>query len=326
MRQAGRFLPEYRAIRARVGMLEAINTPAIAAEITLLPVERFAVDAAIIFADILPPLIAMGLPLDFVKDEGPQLERPIRHPSDVDRLGTPPAEESMPATLAAIRLVSTALAPRQLPLIGFVGAPFTLASYAIEGGTSRTFELTKRFMYDEPAAWLRLLDRLATVVGDLLVKQARAGASALQIFDSWVGALSPRDFARFVAPATRRLIETARQAGVPIIYFGTGTAGLLEQIGTLGSDVVGLDWRIELSAARARLGAGPALQGNLDPLLLFAPWRELRPAVDAILDQTAGQPGHIFNLGHGILPATPVDTVRRLVDYVHQRTAARESQ
>ncbi len=324
MRQAGRYLPEYRAIRARVGMLEAISTPDIACAITLQPIEAFELDAAIIFADILTPLIGMGLRLDFVAGDGPRIENPIRAAHDVDRLGTPPAAEALPSTLEAIRLVAAALASRQIPLIGFAGAPFTLASYAIEGGGSRTYELTKGFMYAEPAAWARLMERLATVTADYLVQQARAGASALQLFDSWVGALSPLDYARYVAPYTARVIQGARGAGVPLIYFSTGTAGLLGEIAGLGSEVVGVDWRIGLDAAWRQLGYDRAIQGNLDPVVLMAPWREVRRHADAILAQAGGRPGHIFNLGHGILPATPVETVRRLAAYVHERTARRE--
>jgi uroporphyrinogen decarboxylase len=324
MRQAGRYMPEYRAIRARVSMLEALRTPEIARAITLLPVQQIAVDAAIVFADILPPLIGMGLDLDFVSGEGPVIANPIRSTTDIDRLGTPPAEETLPFMLETVRLVAAELTPRGIPLIGFSGAPFTLASYAIEGGGSRTYERTKALMYHEPAAWRRLMERIATVLGDLLVQQARAGASALQIFDSWAGALSPYDHARSVAPYTRQVVETARRAGVPVIVFGTGTAGLLDQFVEFGSDVIGVDWRVRLGAAWEQIGPERAIQGNLDPLVLLAPWPELKAQADAILAEAGGRPGHIFNLGHGILPETPVDSVRRLADHVHLASARAE--
>ena len=322
MRQAGRYMPEYRAIREKVSMLEAIRNPEIAAEITLQPIRAFNLDAAILFADILIPLIGMGLPVDFVKGEGPTIDKPLRSPRDVDRLGTPPADETMPFTLEAVRRVAAELKPRNIPLIGFAGAPFTLASYAIEGGGSKTYELTKGMMYAEPAAWKRLMERLVTVVGDYLVKQVGAGAAAIQIFDSWAGALAARDYAIFVAPYNKQLIDIVKKTGVPVIYFSTGTGAILDQIARLGSDVIGIDWRIRLEDAWNQLGEGRAIQGNLDPVvLLTAPWREIRAHTDDILQQAKDRPGHIFNLGHGILPGTPVDMVRRLVDYVHEKTA-----
>jgi uroporphyrinogen decarboxylase len=320
MRQAGRYMPEYRAIRQRMGMLEAISTPDVACAITLLPMESFEPDAAIIFADILTPLIGMGIQLDFAAGEGPQIANPVRTARDVERLATPPAVETLSATLEAIRLVTAALAPRGVPLIGFAGAPFTLASYVIEGGGSRNYELTKGFMYAEPEAWAGLMKRLTTVTIDYLVRQVNAGASALQLFDSWAGALSPLDYARYVAPYTRRVIEAARRTGAPVIYFSTGTSGLLVQIAELGSDVVGVDWRVGLDTAWQQIGYNHAIQGNLDPVVLLSPWPEVRRHVDAILEQAAGRPGHIFNLGHGILPGTPVDTVRRLTAYVREQT------
>jgi uroporphyrinogen decarboxylase len=321
MRQAGRYMPEYRAVREKVTMLEAIRSPEIATEITLQPINAFELDAAIIFADILTPLIGMGINLDFIKGEGPHIENPIRATRDVDMLATPPTEEALPFAIKAIELTTAELTPRGVPLIGFCGAPFTLASYAIEGGGSKNYERTKAMMYGEPAAWKRLMDKMVTVLADLLAKQVAAGASALQIFDSWVGAVSPRDFAKFVAPYTKNLIDAAKKTGVPVIYFSTGTTGLLEQVTALGSDVVSIDWRISLDKAWQEIGYDKALQGNLDPLLLFAPWREVQDNADDILAQAAGRPGHIFNLGHGILPGTPVDTVRRLAAYVHEVTA-----
>jgi uroporphyrinogen decarboxylase len=221
--------------------------------------------------------------------------------------------------------VTAELAPRNTPLIGFAGAPFTLASYAIEGGGSKNYELTKGLMYAEPAAWKRLMDRLVTVVSDYLVKQVQAGAAALQIFDTWVGILAPRDYAKFVAPYNKQLIDNAKKAGAPVIYFSTGTAGMLDQVAALGSDVVSIDWRIRLDSAWQQIGQDKAIQGNLDPVLLMAPWREIRGHVDDILQQAGGRGGHIFNVGHGILPETPVETVRRLVDYVHEKTTKTES-
>jgi uroporphyrinogen decarboxylase len=324
MRQAGRYMPEYRAIREKVTMLDALRTPEIAREITLLPINVFDLDAAIIFSDILLPLIGMGLDLDFVKGEGPCIDNPLHTTRDIDRLGTPPADETMPYTLDAIRMAAADLTPRNIPLIGFAGAPFTLASYAIEGGGSRNYERTKCMMYGEPAAWKRLMERLVTVISDFLVKQVTAGASALQLFDSWVGALGPRDYAKFVAPYNKQIIESAKKSGVPVIYFSTGTAAVLDQIAALDSDVVGIDWRIDLDMAWQQIGENRAIQGNLDPVLLMAPWRELRGHIDAILEQANGRPGHIFNLGHGILPDTPVDSVRRLIDYVHEKTLKAE--
>jgi uroporphyrinogen decarboxylase len=321
MRQAGRYMPEYRAIREKMSMLEALRSPQTAAEITLQPINAFNLDAAIIFADILTPLIGMGLNLDFVKGEGPQIDNPIRTTKDIDRLGTPPAEESMPFTLEAIRLVAAELTPRNIPLIGFCGAPFTLASYAIEGGGSRNYEHTKSMMYAEPAAWKRLMERLSTVLGDFLQKQVEAGAFALQIFDSWAGVLSPRDYAKYVAPYNKQVIETAKKSGVPVIYFSTGTSTMLDQISALGSDCVGVDWRISLDAAWQQIRHDKAIMGNLDPVVLFAPWREVQANSDLILQQAGGKPGHVFNLGHGILPGTPVETVKRLADYVHEKTA-----
>ncbi len=324
MRQAGRYMPEYRAIRSKVTMLEAIRSAEISATVTMQPINAFELDAAIIFADILTPLIGMGINLDFVKGEGPQIENPLHTTRAIDMLGTPPAEEALPFALEAIRLTVAELNPRNIPLIGFCGAPFTLASYAIEGGGSKNYERTKAMMYSEPAAWKRLMDKLVTVLTDLLAGQVKAGVSALQIFDSWAGALSPRDFAKFVAPYNRQLIEAAQKTGVPVIYFSTGTSSMLDQITAQGSDVISIDWRISLDKAWREIGYDRALQGNLDPLLLQAPWRELSSAADEILEQAAGRPGHIFNLGHGILPGTPVDTVKRLAEYVHQKSAVRE--
>lgn len=320
MRQAGRYMPEYRALRAKQTMLEAINDPAVATEITLQPVKALGVDAAIIFADILPPLIGMGLDLDFVSGTGPRIGNPIRVPRDVDMLGTPPAEQTLRGTLGAIRLVRDAL-PASTPLIGFAGAPFTLACYAIEGGGSQRYELAKSFMHAEPAAWDRLMRRLVTVLADYLIAQARAGADVLQVFDSWAGALGQHDYLRYVQPYNVALFKAIATAGVPVINFSTGTGAILDEVAACGGDVLGIDWRTPLDITRARFGNDRAIMGNLDPIALLAPWRELKGQIDDVLRRAGSAPGHIFNLGHGILPSTPVDNVRRLVDYVHEQTS-----
>lgn len=301
-------------------MLEAINDPAVAAEITLQPVTALGVDAAIIFSDILPPLIGMGLELEFVSGVGPRIANPIRQPRDVDMLGTPPAEQTLHGTLDALRLVREAL-PSDTPLIGFAGAPFTLACYAIEGGSSQRYETAKSFMYAEPAAWDRLMRRLVTVLADYLLAQTRAGADVLQVFDSWAGALSPADYERYVKPHNTVLFKALSAAKLPVINFSTGTGAFIDDVAATGGDVIGIDWRTPLDAVRLRLGASHAIMGNLDPVALLAPWRELKGQIDDVLQRAGTVPGHIFNLGHGILPSTSVDSVRRLVDYVHERTA-----
>jgi uroporphyrinogen decarboxylase len=322
MRQAGRYMPEYREIRSRHSMLDVIRTPDLACEVTLQPIKAFDLDAAIIFADILPPLIGMGLELDFIKGEGPQINNPLRRPRDIDLLATPPAEVTMPATLEAIRLVVRELEPRGIPLIGFAGAPFTLASYAIEGGGSKNYALTKALMLAEPAAWRRLMEKLVTVQADYLLQQATAGASALQVFDSWVGlALSRDDYVRYVQPYNTELLRQVEKAGVPVINFSTGTFPYLDQVAACGGQVVGVDWRMPLGEAWSKLRPEQAIMGNLDPVALLAPWWELKYHIDQVLAEAAGRPGHIFNVGHGILPQTPTENVRRLVDYVHEQTA-----
>ncbi|MBA3530945.1 MAG: uroporphyrinogen decarboxylase [Ardenticatenales bacterium] len=318
MRQAGRYMEEYQAIRAQHSMLEVIRTPELAAEVTLQPLRAFELDAAIIFADILPPLIGMGLDLDFIKGEGPQINNPLRTTYDIDMLATPPAAQTLGSTLEAIRLVTAELGPRDIPLIGFAGAPFTLASYAIEGGGSRNYERTKAMMYGEPAAWKRLMDKLVTVQADYLLEQAKAGASALQLFDSWAGALSKRDYIRYVQPYNTALFKMVARAGVPLINFSTKTSSYIEEVAACGGDVIGVDWQLPLEEVWGRIGYERAIQGNLDPVALLAPWRELRVRIDEVLSGAEGRPGHIFNLGHGILPTTPIENVRRLVDYVHE--------
>lgn len=321
MRQAGRYMAEYRQLRERYSILQLIKTPELACEVTLQPLRAFDLDAAIIFADILPPLEAMGLELDFVNGEGPIIYNPVRTAEDVERLRVTPPEEGLSFTLEAIRLARAELDGRGIPLIGFSGAPFTLAAYAIEGGSSRSYLHAKGLMMRDPAAWHRLMDKLSEMIGQYLLAQVRAGAQALQVFDSWAGALAPADYREYVLPYSRRVLNIAAQAGVPVIHFGTGTNGLLELIRDAGGDVIGVDWAIDLDAAWKRIGAERAIQGNLDPVALFAPWDALRARAQYVLDQAGGRAGHIFNLGHGILPETPVDNVKRLVDFVHEYSA-----
>jgi len=322
MRQAGRYMGEYRALRERYSILRIIEEPDLAAEVTLQPLRKFPLDAAIIFADILPPLRAMGLKLEFAAGEGPVISNPLRSVRDVDLLAAPPATESMPFTLEAIRRVRGELDSMGIPLIGFAGAPFTLASYAIEGGTSRSFSRTKALMYGEPAAWNRLMTRLVTVQTDFLRAQAEAGAAALQLFDSWAGvALGRADFNRYVRPYNSLLFEGLRRTGVPVINFSTGTSAYLEDVAACGGDVIGVDWRLPLGEIRSLLGPERPVQGNLDPVALTVRWRELRFQIDEVLAGVRGTRGHIFNLGHGVLPETPEDNVARLVDYVHEQTA-----
>ena len=318
MRQAGRYMPEYRRLREKHPLLEMIKTPELACEVTLQPITAFDLDAAIIFADILPPLEGMGLQLRFAEGEGPVIDNPVRTVADIQRLRVLPPEEALPFTLAAIRLAREQLDERTIPLIGFSGAPFTLAAYAIEGGGSRDFTHAKGLMMSDPAAWDALMSKLSEVVGAYLLAQARAGAQALQLFDSWGGQLSPADYRQFALPYTQRAIAIARQANVPIIHFATETSGYLEMMRETGADVISVDWRVDLDAAWRRLGDGVAAQGNLDPVALLAPWEALRQRAQAVLEQAGGRAGHIFNLGHGILPTTPIENVRRLVDFVHE--------
>ncbi len=323
MRQAGRYMSEYRDLRAKHSMLDLIQNPELAAEVTLQPINAFNLDAAIIFADILPPLIGMGLKLEFVKGEGPVIYNPIRSRADVEKLTTPPAVEGLKSTLEAIKIVVAELASRDIPLIGFAGAPFTLASYAIEGGGSKDYARTKALMYSDPEAWEMLMEKLISVQADYLLRQAEAGASALQVFDSWAGlALGKDTYNRYVAPYNSRLFTNLKSAGVPVVNFSTGTFPYLEDVAACGGDVIGVDFRMPLAAAWEKIGYDRAIQGNLDPITLLAPWPELRSAIDRVLNEAAGRPGHIFNLGHGLFKETPVEAVRRLVDYVHERTGA----
>jgi uroporphyrinogen decarboxylase len=320
MRQAGRYMPEYRALREKHPFLEMVKTPELACEVTLQPINAFNLDAAIIFADILPPLQGMGLELTFAAGDGPVIHNPVRSPEAVDALAVLPPEETLSFTLEAIRLARGELAGRGMPLIGFSGAPFTLAAYAIEGGGSANHAIAKTFMMAEPQAWHRLMEKLSQVVGEYLLAQAKAGAQALQLFDSWVGQLSPADYREYVLPHSRRSLEIAAAAGVPIIHFGTDTGGMLGLLAEAGGDIIGVDWRLPLDEAWRRLPPNCAIQGNLAPAALLAPWLELQKRAGQVLDAAGGRPGHIFNLGHGILQGTPVDNVARLVDFVHERT------
>ncbi|MCP9455052.1 MAG: uroporphyrinogen decarboxylase [Nitrospira sp.] len=316
MRQAGRYMAEYRALRAKHSILEMCKTPELAAQVTLQPINRFPLDAAIIFADILLPLEPMGLHLEFARGEGPVIREPIRDRAAVDRLKVTDGDE-LDYVADAIKLVRQAL-DGKVPLIGFAGAPFTLASYAIEGGGSRTYLHTKQMMYGDPAAWHKLMDKFARVITGYLRQQIRAGAQAIQLFDSWVGCLSPNDYMEYVLPHVQLIFAGLKREGVPMIHFGTGTASLLRLMREAGGDVIGLDWRVHLDEGWARVGYDRAVQGNLDPLVLFAPLPEIERRVEDILRRAAGRPGHIFNLGHGILPTTPVDHVAATIDMVHK--------
>jgi len=316
MRQAGRYMPEYRALRERYAFLDLCKTPAAAAEVTLQPVERLGVDAAILFADILLVLEPLGVGLEFTKGEGPRILRPVRSAADVERLPPVEVEAAVPFVFETVRLARRALGGR-VPLIGFAGAPFTLASYLIEGGASREFLLTKRFMREAPAAWHALLERLAEITARYLNGQIAAGAQAVQLFDSWVGTLSPADYREFVLPWSRAALR-GLTPGAPVIHFGVGTATLLPLMKEAGGDVLGLDWRVELGPTWDRLGHDVAVQGNLDPAILLTGPGEIRRAVQAILAGAAGRPGHVFNLGHGVHQETPVDHVKALVDMVHE--------
>jgi uroporphyrinogen decarboxylase len=319
MRQAGRYMAEYRAVRAKYSLLEICAHPDLAAEITLQPVRALGVDAAILFADILLPLVPMGIHLEFAADEGPVIHNPIRTAADVAALRPVEPRESLAPVLQAIRLVRRELGGHT-PLIGFAGAPFTLASYLIEGGSSRNFVQTKQMMYGAPQTWHALMGKLARVVADYLVAQIEAGAQAVQLFDSWVGCLSPDDYCEYVLPHSQFVLRAVRATGVPAIHFGTDTAMLILWMKTAGGDVIGLDWRTPLDLAWKALGPETAVQGNLDPvaLLVEAPYPELERRVQAVLEQAAGRPGHIFNLGHGILPETPVENVKAVVEMVHK--------
>ena len=316
MRQAGRYMREYRALREQYSLLDICRTPDLATEVTLQPVNRIEVDAAILFSDLLLPLEPLGLPFDFIKGEGPQIEHPIGGPADIDRLRVFDPRERLGYVLDAVRQIQQELAGR-VPLIGFAGAPFTLASYAIEGGHSNNFARTKALMYGEPDAWHRLCDKLATVVSDYLVAQIDAGVDAVQVFDSWVGTLNAADYREFALPHTKRIFDTVG-GRVPTIHFGTGTATIFPELRESGGDVIGADWRIPIDEAWDRIGLDRAIQGNLDPTLLLGPTERMLERAEDVLARGGGRPGHIFNLGHGILPSTPVEHVQLLAQYVHR--------
>jgi len=320
MRQAGRYMAEYRRIRSKHGLLEMFKTPDIAVEVTLQPIRAFAVDAAIIFADILLPLEGMGVRLEFVEGEGPVIHNPVHSTADVDELRLAHPEEHLGYVLESLRRVKSELGGERA-LIGFAGAPFTLASYLIEGGGSPDHLRTKEFMHEEPEAFERLMGKLTETISAYLLAQVDAGAQAVQIFDSWAGCLSPSDYREFVLPHTSRIFATLRAAGIPAIHFATGAAGLLKLLREAGGDVIGVDWRIELDAAWLEIGHDRGIQGNLDPALLMAPLPVLKRRAVEILDRAAGRPGHIFNLGHGVLPPTPTEAVRELTDLVHEHRA-----
>ena len=316
MRQAGRYMAEYRALRAKHSILDLCKTPELAAQVTLQPIDRFPLDAAIIFADILLPLEPMGLSLEFAAGEGPVIHNPVRNQADIERLNVIDGGE-LDYVAEAIRQARHALNGR-VPLIGFAGAPFTLASYAIEGGSSRNYLLTKQLMYSEPKAWHQLMDKFARVITGYLRRQIKAGAQAIQLFDSWVGCLSVGDYIEYVMPHVQLIFEGLKREGVPMIHFGTGTSAMLPQMREAGGDVIGIDWRIHLDEAWATVGHDVAVQGNLDPLTLFAPLHEIERRVEDILRRAGGRPGHIFNLGHGILPTTPIEHVAATIDMVHK--------
>ncbi len=319
MRQAGRYMAEYRAVRKKYSLIEICKKPEIAAQVTIEAAEILGVDAAIIFADLLLPLEVMGLPFHFAAGEGPKIEKPVRTAKDISHLRTDRAAE-LGYVAEAVKLVCKHFGDR-LPVIGFCGAPFTLASYMIEGGGSRNYVFTKKMMYSAPDAWNELMAKLVSVTAEYSAEQVRAGADTIQIFDSWVGCLSVEDYRRYVLPHSTELVKRIQKSGVPVIYFGTDSATLLGSMQETGADVIGLDWRIPLDSGWQSLGLKGAVQGNLDPVLLFAEWKELKTRAEDVLRRAAGRPGHIFNLGHGILPETPVENVKALCKFVREHSA-----
>jgi uroporphyrinogen decarboxylase len=319
MRQAGRYLPEYREVRNRTTFLGLCKTPELAAEVTVQPVRRFGVDAGIIFSDILIPVEAMGMELVF--DEGPHLPAPLQGHADVDKLGVPDPAEKMPFVLEAIRIVRREIP--STPLIGFAGAPFTLASYMIEGGGSRDFQRTKRFMYEDPRTWRALSTKLARTIAAHLAAQVEAGAAAVQIFDSWAGALSPDDYLSFALPYTIEIIDLVKSTGVPIILFARGVHACFAELSRAGADVLGVDWTSPLDQVAAQCGGRVSLQGNLDPITLLGPIERIERQAQRVLNEARATRGHIFNLGHGILPPTPPEHLAALVEVVHREGRAR---
>jgi uroporphyrinogen decarboxylase len=319
MRQAGRYMAEYRAVRKKYSLIEICKKPEIAAQVTIEAAEILGVDAAIIFADLLLPLEVMGLPFHFASGEGPKIEKPVRTSKDVAHLRTDLAAE-LGYVAEAVKLVCKHFGDR-LPVIGFCGAPFTLASYMIEGGGSRHYLFTKKMMYSATDSWNELMRKLVSVTAEYSVEQVRAGADTVQIFDSWVGCLSVEDYRRYVLPHATDLVKQVQKSGVPVIYFGTDSATLLPSMQETGADVIGLDWRIPLDTGWQSLEFKGAVQGNLDPVLLFAEWNELKARAADVLRRAGGRPGHIFNLGHGILPETPVENVKALCKFVREHSA-----
>jgi uroporphyrinogen decarboxylase len=319
MRQAGRYMAEYRELRRRYSLLQICAEPELATAVTLQPVDVIDVDAAILFSDLLLPFTPMGLDFDFVKGEGPAIERPVRHASDVERVRTFEPRQALKHVLDTIRLLRRELEGK-VPLIGFGGAPFTMAAYAIEGGPSTSYATTKAFMYAQPAAWHALCDRFATTMGDYLRAQIDAGAQAVQVFDSWAGQLSRGDYREFAMPHTKTIFAALDGAGVPTLHFGVGTGALLADMREAGGDVIGVDWRQPIDDAWAIIGHDRGIQGNLDPTLLLGPPERLMASADDVLRRAAGRPGHVFNLGHGILPQTNLEHVQALARHVHDYT------
>jgi uroporphyrinogen decarboxylase len=317
MRQAGRYMAEYRALRERYTLLDLCRTPDLATLVTLQPIKRIDVDAAILFSDLLLPLEPMGIHFDFIRGEGPAIENPIQDAADIDRLRRFEPREALGHVLATIGQVKEAL-NGHVPLIGFAGAPFTLASYAIEGGHSSNFAKTKALMYGSPAEWHRLAALLADLVADYLIAQIDAGVDAVQVFDSWVGALNAHDYREFILPHTRRIFEALATRNVPTIHFGVGTGAILGELRNAGGDVLGADWRTPLDQAWHTIGHDRGIQGNLDPTLLLGPVERMLAGARDVLERAGGRPGHIFNLGHGMLPMTPVEHVQILAQYVHR--------
>jgi uroporphyrinogen decarboxylase len=319
MRQAGRSLPEYRKIRERYGLFDIVARPELCAEVTLQPVRRHDVDAAVMFTDIMFPVLSMGVDVELVENVGPVIERPVERREDVERLRVTDPEASVPSILEAVRLVRDELRPDQA-VIGFCGGPFTVAGYLVEGRPSREFLKVKAMMYREPELWHALMDKLAAQFSAYVRAKVRAGADVIQVFDSWVGALSVTDYEEFVAPYSARILAAVE--GAPTIHFGTGTAALLGAMAEAGGDVIGLDWRVPLDRGWADVGEARGVQGNLDPAVLLGPWERVEAAALDVLARAGGRPGHVFNLGHGVLPQTDPDALGRLRALVHERTAA----
>lgn len=317
MRQAGRYMSDYRALRQRYSLLQICREPDLAVAVTLQPVEVIEVDAAILFSDLLLPFTPMGIEFDFLKGEGPSIDRPIRHAADVERVRTFEPRDALAHVLTTIRMLRQELEGR-VPLIGFGGAPFTMASYAIEGGPSTSYAKTKSFMYAQPAAWHALCDKFATVMSSYLRAQIDAGVQAVQVFDSWAGQLSRHDYREFAQPHSTKIFEALRSTNVPTLHFGVGTTAILQDMKAAGGDVIGVDWRLPLDEAWAIVGEDRGIQGNLDPTALLGPRQRLMAAADDVLRRAGGRPGHIFNLGHGVLPNTDLEHVQALARHVHQ--------